>query len=145
MTKVAKYNTYKGISTALTFGTPIITAACVGEFFKQPASAISGAASFAILLSALLTKDKLAEKFKAPSALVVSIVVLMFCIIVEHILLPLKIIAFTTIVACGVDEPTFKSLYKRVELQLPQSAQNYKRFGFYCVRESTLEKTGGAA
>lgn len=144
MTNIAKYNTYKGISTALTFGTPIITMACIGECFTRPSAAISSAAVFALLLSALLTKDKLAENFKTPNALIIAIVVFVFCIIVEHILLPIKIIAFTTIIACGVDELTFKGLYKRIELRLPSTAQGYKRFGFYGVRERTLEQLGGA-
>lgn len=141
MTNVAKYNTYKGISTALTFGTPIATMLVVGDFFtKRPATAISGAAVFALLLVALFAKDKLAEKFKAPSALVVAIVVFVFCIIVESILLPLKIIALTTIIACGVDELTFKNFYKRVELSFPEKAAIYKRFGFYGTRQTTIDK-----
>lgn len=145
MTDIAKYNTYKGISTALSFGTPLVTMACIGDMFvSQPSTAISGAAVFAILLSALLTKDKLAEKFKAPSALIVAIVVLLFCVIVENILLPLKIISLTTIAACGVDELTFKGLYKRIELRLPPVAQSYKRFGFYGVRQRTLDGAGGS-
>lgn len=140
MTDVAKYNTYKGISTALTFGTPMVTLLCTGRFFvHRPATAISGAAVFAILLAALLTKDKLAEKFKAPSALVVAIVVFVFCIIAENILLPLKVVSLTTIIACGVDEATFKNLYKRVELSFPKEAEALKRFGFY-GRQSTIDK-----
>lgn len=140
MTNVAKYNTYKGISTALTFGTPIATMLAVGEFFTKPSAAISGAAVFAILLSALLTKDKLAEKFKAPSALVVAIVAFVFCIIVENILLPIKIISLVTIISCGVDELTFKSLYKRTELLMPPQAAALKHFGFYGARQTTIDK-----
>lgn len=141
MSKVAKYNTYKGISTALAFGTPITTMFVVGDFFtKRPAAAISGAAVFALLLTALFAKDKLAEKFKAPSALVVAVVVLVFCVIVENILLPIKIIALTTIIACGVDEMTFKNFYKRVEISFPDKAAAYKRFGFYGARQATIDK-----
>lgn len=141
MTNVAKYNTYKGISTALTFGTPIATMLAMGDFFtKRPATAISGAAVFALLLVALFAKDKLAEKFKAPSALVVAIVVFVFCMIVESILLPLKIIALTTIIACGVDELTFKNFYRRIELSFPEKAEALKRFGFYPHAQSTIDK-----
>ncbi len=144
MTKIAKYNICKGVSTVLTFGTPIVTMACVGDMFVERSSAaISGAAVFAILLAALLTKDKLAEKFKAPSALIVAVAAFVFCVIVENILLPLKIIAFATIIACCVDELTFKSMYKRVEMAVPDNAQTYKRFGFYCVKQQTLDKTIG--
>ncbi len=141
MTKVAKYNTYKGISTALTFGTPIITMLIVGDFFTaRPATAISGAAVFAMLLSALLTKDKLAEKFKAPSALVVAVIVFVLCVVVENIILPVKIISLATIIACGVDELTFKGFYKRLELSFPQQAQALKKFGFYVAKQATVDE-----
>lgn len=141
MTDVAKYNTYKGISTALTFGTPFITMLIVGDMFtKQPSTAISGAAVFALLLSALFAKDKLAEKFKAPGALLVAIGVFVFCVIVENILLPVKIIALAAIIFCGVDELTFKQLYKRVELSFPEKAAAFKRFGFYAVKQAKIDK-----
>ena len=141
MSNVAKYNTFKGISTALTFATPITTMLVMGESFaKSPATAISGTAVFALLLTALFAKDKLAEKFKAPSALVLAIVVFVFCIIVENILLPLKIIALMTMAACGVDELTFKNLYKHIEAGFPMQSAVYKRFGFYGVRQATIDK-----
>ena len=113
----------------------------VGDFFtKRPATAISGAAVFALLLVALFAKDKLAEKFKAPSALVVAIIVFLFCVIVESILLPLKVISLATIVACGVDELTFKNFYKRIELSFPEKAAALKRFGFYPHAQATIDK-----
>lgn len=142
MTNIAKYNTYKGISTGLTFGTPIIAAACLGDFFVQsPEAAMSGTAVFAVLLAALFAKDKVAERFKAPSALIVALIVFIFCVVVENILFPLKIVSAVTMAACGVDELTFKGLYKRTELKLPQSAQAFKHLGFYGVKQSTLDKT----
>ena len=141
MTDVAKYNTYKGISTALTFGAPLATMLIVGDFFtERPATAISGAAVFALLLVALFAKDKLMEKFKAPSALVIAIVVFVFCVIAESILLPLKIIALVTIIACGIDELTFKNLYKRIETLFPKKAEERKRFGFYGIRQTTIDQ-----
>lgn len=144
MTDVAKYNTCKGVSTGLTFGAPLITAACMGDFFKQqPSTAISGAAVFAILLAALLAKDKVAEKFKAPSALIVAIVAFVFCVIVESILYPVKVIAFVTIIACGVDELTFKHIYKRVELSIPAQAQTLKKFGFFAAKQTTIDGLSG--
>ena len=46
-------------------GTPIITLACCGDFFvERPATAISAAGVFAILIALLFAKDKLAEKIK---------------------------------------------------------------------------------
>lgn len=113
----------------------------MGDFFtKRPATAISGAAVFALLLVALFTKDKLTEKFKAPSALVVAIAVEVICDIAKSILLPLKVIALVTIIACGVDELTFKNLYKHTELSLPEKAEALKRFGFYTARQATIDK-----
>ena len=140
MTKVAKYNTYKGMSTALTFGTPIITMLIVGDFFTaRPATAISGAAVFACFFG-VTYKDKLAEKFKAPSALVVAVIVFVLCVVVENIILPVKIISLATIIACGVDELTFKGFYKRIELSFPQEAQALKKFGFYAVKQITVDE-----
>lgn len=144
MTKVAKYNTLKGVSTGLTFGTPLITMCCVGDvFIEQPATAISGAAIFALLLAALFAKDKLAERFKCPSALVVAITVFVFCCIVENVIRPLKMISLMTIISCGVDELSFKSFYKRLELGFPQEAQSLKRFGFYMTHQTTIDQLGG--
>ena len=86
MTKVAKYNTFKGISTGITFGAPIATMLSVGELLvERPSTAISGGAVFALLLSALLLKDKLAENFKMPSALVIAVMVFVFCVLVEKL------------------------------------------------------------
>lgn len=141
MTNVAKYNTYKGVSTALTFGTPFATMLVVGDMFtKQPSTAISGAAVFAMLLSALFAKDKLAEKFKAPSALLVAVIAFVLCVIVENILLPVKIIALAAIISCGVDELTFKQLYKRIELSFSEKAGAFKRFGFYAAKQEKIDK-----
>ena len=144
MTDVAKYNVCKGISTGLTFGAPLITAACMGDFFRQqPSTAISGAAVFAILLAALLAKDKIAEKFKAPSALIIAVAAFVFCVIVESILYPVKVISLVTIIACGVDELTFKHIYKRVESGIPTQAQTLKKFGFFAAKQTTIDGLSG--
>ena len=75
MRAVAKYNTFKGVSTVLSVGTPIVTMACCGDFFiHRSDTAISAAGIFAILIAGLFFKDKLAEKFKSPSALVIAII-----------------------------------------------------------------------
>ena len=81
MKTVAKYNTFKGVSTGLTIGTPIVTLICCGEMFVHRSdTAISAAGIFAILFSFLFFKDKIIEKFKSPSALVLSIAILVFCV-----------------------------------------------------------------
>lgn len=141
MTKVSKYNLFKGLSTGLTFGTPIVTMLISGNMFiKQPSTAISGAAVFAFLVSALLLKDKLAEKFKSPSALVISVAVFVLCVVVESIMLPMKVIAVATIIACTTDELSFKRLYKGIEFSLPKSVESVKKFGFIAAKQSTVDR-----
>ena len=131
MKQVGKYNTFKGISTLLTMGTPIITLACCGDFFvERPATAISAAGVFAILIALLFAKDKLAEKIKTPSAFIISAAVLVIIVVVENILLPMKYVCIATMIASGVDELTFKRMYKALECKMPQCWQAYEHFGF---------------
>ena len=146
MKTVAKYNTFKGVSTFLTVGTPMITLACCGELFVHRAeTAISAAGVFAILIAVLFFKDKLAEKFKSPSALIVAVAVLVLCILVEHIILPIKYVCIATIAACGVDEVTFKSWYKKLEKSFPEQAADYKHIGFVftTTKKLTEEQANG--
>ena len=131
MKEVGKYNTFKGISTLLTIGTPIITLACCGDFFtERPATAISAAGVFAILIALLFAKDKLAEKIKTPSAFIISAAVLVIIVVVENIILPMKYVCIATMIASGVDELTFKRMYKALECKMPQCWQAYEHFGF---------------
>lgn len=136
---VKKYNIFKAISTVLSVGTPIITLACCGDFFvHRSETAISAAGVFAILLSLLFFKDKIAEKFKSPSELVISIIVLVLIILVENILLPMKYVCIATIAACGVDELTFKNFYKGIEEKLPKTVGGYKHFGFIFAKTKKI-------
>ena len=128
---VLKYNTFKGVSTLLTVGTPLITLACCGDMFvHRSETAISAAGVFALLIAALFFKDKIAEKFKSPSALVISIAVLILCVLIENIILPIKYVCIATIAASGIDEFTFKSWYKKVERSFPVCIDDYKHVGF---------------
>ena len=128
---VAKYNTLKGISTALTFGTPIITLFACGEaIVHRSETALSAAAMFSLLLALFFLKDKLLEYFKAPSALIISSVALILILMIENIILPTKTICIATMIACGVDEVTFKTWYKSIEVKLPEISKQYKRVGF---------------
>lgn len=139
MRAVAKYNTFKGVSTALTLGTPITTMAFCGDFFVHRAdTAISAAGVFAILVAALFFKDKIAENFKSPSALVLSLIVLVLVCMVESIIFPIKCVCIATIAACGVDELTFKRWYKQIENAFPEGAQDYKHFGFLFTTSQNL-------
>ena len=139
MKQVGKYNTFKGISTLLTNGTPIITLACCGDFFvERPATAISAAGVFAILIALLFAKDKLAEKIKTPSAFIISAAVLVIIVVVENILLPMKYVCIATMIASGVDELTFKRMYKALECKMPQCWQAYEHFGFIFAKTQDI-------
>ena len=142
MKEVGKYTTFKGISTLLTIGTPIITLACCGDFFtERPATAISAAGVFAILIALLFAKDKLAEKIKTPSAFILSAAVLVIIVVVENIILPMKYVCIATMIASGVDELTFKRMYKALEYKMPQSWQSYEHFGFIFARTQDIFDT----
>ena len=139
MKQVGKYNTFKGISTLLIIGTPIITLACCGDFFvERPATAISAAGVFAILIALLFAKDKLAEKIKTPSAFIISAAVLVIIVVVENILLPMKYVCIATMIASGVDELTFKRMYKALECKMPQCWQAYEHFGFIFAKTQDI-------
>lgn len=139
MKQVGKYNTFKGISTLLTIGTPIITLACCGDFFVQRSeTAMSAAGVFVILIALLFAKDKLAEKIKSPSAVIVSAAVLVIIVVVENILLPMKYVCIATMIASGVDELTFKRMYKALECKMPQCWQAYEHFGFIFAKTQDI-------
>ena len=130
MKPVAKYNTCKGISTVLTLGTPITTLAICGIEITTPAGKISFAGAMVILITLLFAKDKLAENFKVPSAFVVSIVGLLLILLIENILVPIKAVFIATMIMSGIDELTFKSFYKQIEMLLPEQVKAFKKFGF---------------
>lgn len=132
MKSVGKYNLFKGISTILTIGTPIITLACCsGTFLQTPHQTMSATGIFAVLIALLFFKDKIAENFKMPTPLVVSTIVFVLIVMVESILQVIKFVCIATIVASGVDELMFKRIYKRIEGFMPKGAENLKMFGFY--------------
>lgn len=140
MKQVAKYNTCKGVSTALTIGTPIVTLACCGDFFVHRSdTAISAAGMFSLFIVLLLFKDKFAEKWKMPSAFILSLVMFILLIMVEKIMLPMKYVCIATMISTGVDELTFKRFYKQIELFLPQEAQAFKHVGFIFTTTKNLE------
>lgn len=139
MKKVGKYNLFKGLSTTLTFGTPIATLLATSDLFRHRSdTALSAASLFAILILMLLFKDKIAENFKCPSAFVVSLAVFLLIVLVEKIMMPVKMICLTTMAACGVDELTFKRLYKAIGVSLPEQTELYKHLGFIFTTSKQL-------
>lgn len=132
MKQVGKYNLCKGLSTLMTIGTPIATLACCsGIFLQTPHQTMSATAVFALLIAALFMKDKLAEHFKMPTPLVISIVVFILVILIESIIQPIKYVCLATMIMSGIDELTFKRIYTRIEAFLPKGAETYKVVGFY--------------
>lgn len=138
MTNVTKYNICKGVSTALVLGTPIITMFCCGDFFVgDPGKSVSSLGVLTLLFVLLFTKDKIAEHWKTPSAMVIAAIVFILCSMVKNIIVPIQIVSGLTLCAASLDEITTKSLYKRYELLLPENAKAHKVFGFIVV---SLEK-----
>ena len=140
MKDVGKYNIYKGVSTVLTLGAPIVTLFACGDFFLERSDrTISAAAVFTILIVLLLGRDKLAEKMKFPSAFVLSLGVLVFITIVESIIYPIKIICIVTAITSGLDKITFEHLYKNIEVVLPDIYKGFMHFGFICTTTDNLQ------
>ena len=141
MGNVAKYNICKSISTFCTVGSPIITLACCSDLFvHKTGTSLSAAGIFAVLLTILFAKDKIAENIKMPSAFVLALVIYIAILIVEKILTPVKTVCIVTMITSGIDELTFKRFYKNLESLLPESANLYKHFGFIFT---TSSKIGG--
>lgn len=132
MTKVGKYNTFKGISLAFTSLPTLYVTYLQKELFVIDAgTSISFAALIGILLAFLFLKDKIAENFKIPSAFVIATVLFVTIVLIERILLPVKTICLVVMVVCGIDELVFKRIYKCMEMTFPECSKIYKHFGFY--------------
>lgn len=131
MKTVMKYNVYKSISTVLTVGSPIITLSLCSDFFiHRSSTAISAAGIFTILISLLFLKDKIAENFKMPSALILSIITFISTCLIENLIFPVKMVSLVTMITSGIDEFTFKRLYKNMDILLPDDVKVQKKFGF---------------
>lgn len=141
---VAKYNIFKGVSTLLTVGAPIATlSACSNFFVETTGRSISAAGVFALLIAALLFKDKLAEEFKMPSAMVISGVSLVLIIMIEQILAPIKLVCMVTLISSGVDKITFERFYKAQEILLPEQSKAFKFAGFMFTTTKKLNELKG--
>lgn len=144
MKNVAKYNLYKGISTVLTIGTPMVTLLSCSELFvHRSETAISAAGMFTLFIVVLFFKDKIAENLKVPSAFVLSLVSFILLLMIEEIMLPMKYVCIATMCTSGIDELTFKRFYKTIERRLPDSASDFKYFGF--IFSTTDALTGGSS
>ena len=140
MKSVAKYNILKGVSSLLTFGTPIVTLACCGEFFENRSdTSISAAGMFVLFIVLFFAKDKIVENFKLPAPFVLCLISLLLIIMIENILYPIKTVCIVTMIATAIDEFTFKSCYKKLERSLPDVVKDYKKFGFIFSTTNKIE------
>lgn len=131
MKAVGKYNLFKAISTLLTIGTPIVTLCTCSDFFVHRSdTAISAGGIFVILICLLFAKDKIAENFKVPSAFVVSTALLVFLLMIDSLIQPMKYVCIATMITTGVDELTFKRFYKQIEASFPEKSDVNKVAGF---------------
>lgn len=141
MKRVAKYNTCKAFSTVLTVGTPVATMACCGDMFiHRSDTAISAAAVFAFLLSLLFVKDKILSFIKSPTALKISVIGLVCCVVLGNLIDTLKIVFFMTILASVVDEITFKRIYNNILFGMPEKYEQFLKFGFLCTTTKKIEE-----
>ena len=139
MKVVAKYNVFKGISTALTIGTPFVTLMSCSEFFvTRSETAVSAAGVFTFLFALLFLKDKILENFKIPSPFVISLIGLILIVVIESIIYPIKIVFLTTCLVTCVDTFTFRAIYKQMELNFTDDVKKFKKFGFIFGRSKDI-------
>lgn len=143
MKLVGKYNTFKGLSLAISAGVPLTTAALVSDFFVETTTtSISTAGVIALLICGLILKDKLLEQFKSPTAFKISVALLMIVLLIESIIMPMKYVLIAAVVALGVDTIFFKRMYTITESQLPEKREMYKHLGFiFCKTETLIGET----
>ncbi len=139
MKQVGKYNLFKALSILITCVPPIAVAMSYGNMFIETSGAsMSFAGVLAVLFACLFLKNKIAENFKVPSPFVVATVLFVTILLIEQILIPVKYTCLVTMVCCGVDELTFKRIYKRIELLMPEKHEAYKHLGFYACKTEQL-------
>ena len=140
MKTVAKYNLLKGVSTGLTFGTPIVTLACTGDFFVHRSdTAMSAGAMFVLLICLFFAKDKIVEHFKMPAPAIFCAICLGIIVMIEHIIYPMKIVCIATLITTGIDEISFKRMYKNIENNVVDINKANKHLGFMITTTKKLE------
>ena len=139
MKQVAKYNLFKTFSMLITcVPTLYVSYYFTRDVVKYPGQSVSLAGVIGILIAVAFMKDKLAENFKIPSPFVASTVIFICIVAIEKILIAVKFTCLTTMIVCAIDELTFKRIYKRIEILMPEDKQAYKHLGFYFCKSETL-------
>ena len=139
MKLVGKYNLFKGMSIMITV-VPVMLATFSQRnlIIKDGGTSVSFAAVIGVLIAFLMLKNKIAENVKMPSAFIISTILFVTIVMIEQILIPVKLISLTAMISCGIDELSFKRIYKRLELRLPELSESYKHFGLYLVKTDKL-------
>ena len=141
MKDVGKYNLFKLLSLIITVVPTLIVAFSFKDAIITDSNAsISFAGIIGILCAILFLKNKIAENFKVPSPFVIATILFVIIIMVENILIPAKYMCLTIMIVCGIDELSFKRIYQRIELLLPEKRNAYRHFGFYVCKTETLSK-----
>lgn len=141
MNKIAKYNVFKLLSILITCVPVLIVTSRYTDFIVYSSGAtMSFTAIIGVFIAGLFLKNKIIENFKVPSPFMVSAILFVIILLIEEILIPAKAICLTSMIACGIDEISFKRIYKRIELLLPDNAKAHRFLGFYTCRLSTLRK-----
>lgn len=140
MKEVGKYNLFKVLSILLTcIPTALVALSYSDTIIKDKKASVSFVAIIAIIIVILFLKDKILENFKTPSPFVIALVLFIIIVLFEQIILPAKFVSMTVMIACGIDELSFKRIYKRIEFLLPEKAKAYKHVGFYfCTTNKVL-------
>lgn len=139
MKLVSKYNTFKGISLAVSAGIPLVTAFSISDVFvKTTDTSISTAGVIAFLIAGLILKDKLLEQFKTPTVFKICVALLIVILLIESIITPIKYVLIAACVAMSVDTLIFKRIYTVAEKLLPEKRELYKHFGFIFCKTETL-------
>ena len=102
-------------------------------------TAMSAAGVLVLILTLFFAKDKLAENFKMPAPAIVCLIGLVLVTMIENILQPVKLVLITTLCATGIDEFTFKAMYKKASHKLPELYKDYQKFGFIFATTEMLE------
>ena len=139
MGEVGKYNLFKSLSILITCVPTLLVSFSYGDLFvKSTGASMSLAAIIGILIAVLFLKNKIAENFKLPSPFIVATILFVIILLVEQIILPVKFTCLTVMIVCAIDELSFKRIYKRIELLLPEKREAYKHLGFYMCKSKTL-------
>ena len=139
MGEVGKYNIFKTLSILITCIPTLVVAFSYSDVIVCSSGAsISSAGIIGIFIAFLFLKNKIAENFKMPSPFVAAAILFGIIILIEQILLPVKFTCLTVMIACGIDELSFKRIYKRIEFLMPEKSKAYKHLGFYIVKSKTL-------